>query len=145
MRTGFCAGLALCFLFFIGLSPALIHAKHGQVPKWVDKNTDAKGNPCCGNKDCIPVSSVEVLHAGAGYVDIIIDGEFGVVFEHTVRILSCQKDDSRSFICLYPQFFSGGKRWEDCTIGNPDGTHRLVINPSCVRCVLVPRCTQDYL
>ena len=146
MQNRFGAIVVAALLFFIGLYPGSLRARHGQLPPWVNESKDGFSNSCCGEKDCMPVISVSVLQTGVGYADVVIDGQFGVVFEHSVRTIKidCSKDDSRPFVCTRPQFKNRNGEYENCEIENADGTVHLVINTSCIRCVLIPMCEESY-
>ncbi|MBI4225338.1 MAG: hypothetical protein HY617_03320 [Candidatus Sungbacteria bacterium] len=136
----------ISFLFFLDVFSDMVSAKHGQVPWWVDQSKDREGLPCCGKKDCIPVVSVEVLQSGEGYTDVMINGEFGVVHERSVRTIQidCEEDDPVPYVCLNERFHDTQGKWFDCITIDSDGNHRIKVNPSCVICVDIPVCVEKY-
>lgn len=147
MQNVFRSTLVTGTLLFVLVSPSFIHAKHGGLmPRWVNQSTDGKGNGCCGDKDCAPVSSVEVLETGEGYAHIIVDGTQGMVHDYAVRTvrLNCQQDKPQPFICVNEQFNDAKNQLQDCITIGPDGAFHFSITPACVRCVLLPECDENY-
>ena len=134
------ATLCLIVLFCL-FFPQTSRAAHGQSPQWVDKSTDRNGNRCCGEVDCVPAESVQILEEGGGFVDIRVGGREGIIHEHAL-VYICPKEDRRSFICFRTsaQF---QQEWRECLTKHPDGTYDAILAPSCVRCVLVPQCSGD--
>ncbi len=134
-------------LSFTGLFPGLAYAKHGGLmPKWVNQSTDGQGNGCCGDKDCTPASSVQVLETNVGYADVVVDGMQGTVYDYAVRTvrLNCRQDKSQPYVCVNEQFHDAQYQWKDCVIAGPDGTFQIKITPACVRCILIPECDENY-
>jgi hypothetical protein len=129
-------------IIFFAAVPFLSHAKHGQVPQWVDESSDMNGNKCCGQMDCVPVASVEILEEGAGFADVRIDGREGIVEQRTL-IYVCPENDQRSFICFSTAVLFD-QEYRNCLTKYLDGTYDMLLIPGCVRCLLLRRCLQNH-
>lgn len=125
------SGFCLLALFLTGTAFA-----HDAAPDWMRELRNGENTKCCGQNDCTPVESIEILETHEATMQIRINGNIVARIRRTDLVpISC---DKRPHVCLVNSIQQDGKIIP-CWRISPDGSLVIFPSPRCYRCVLAQK------
>lgn len=110
---------------------------HSDATPWLQGLTNGVNTKCCGEDDCIPVESIEVIATNEKTIHILINGSMIAQIRRTSVVpITC---DKRPHICFQKSIWQDNKV-TPCWWKNPDGSLGFLPVPECHRCDLIPYC-----
>ncbi len=110
---------------------------HSAAAPWLQELRNGENSKCCGEDDCIPVESVEVLETNGATMQILINGNaIAQIHRMSLVPIAC---DKRPHVCLQKSIGQEGKIIP-CWWINNDGSLGIFPSPQCYRCVLAQKC-----
>ncbi len=127
--------LALCALLLWCMID--VASAHSAAAPWLQELRNGENTKCCGEDDCIPVESIEILETNETTMQILINGSMVAQIRRTSLVaIAC---DNRPHICFQKSIWRDNKV-TPCWWENPDGSLGFLPLPECHRCDLIPYC-----
>lgn len=135
--TGFMGLVVMIFTVFVFGYGGTVSA-HPEAPDWLRELRNGANTKCCGEDDCVPVESIEVLELDETTMQILINGTIPAQIPRTILVsIPCDKQPR---VCLQKSVQQNG-RVIACWWINSDGSLGILPLHQCFRCVLAQKCS----